>query len=453
MLSLINSVFITELEKDPKYALAVREAKDKCSRSPDTIPPAYDISRIAYTMSSFAQSTSSVDFDVFTAENTKIGMNDMRITNAEANRNNKDNRKQQNNRQRRRRQIPDVQCSQCKTYGHLGSDCTFYPRVWWCAQAFAKDKAGCKTVAEAYRERNSPANKAAERASIHQAFVDATGETGEPDTYSDETLDRYETFLENMAAQANVLRVTQTSSEQTGDTHEKEIPPEDTLFNITTGETPTKDLEAPLDIADIATTPQALQAVTFPPIPQFAMPTFITSDHELEALPDHECPTIQQSNKSYPTNDEPMVRVLLASPNLQSDTGANRHLTDDKTLLVNYKEITPFTIGTINKDSTSAVEVIGVGELPIPTTTGTMERPKVYYSPNASGSVFSPDRYVLETNRYYSWAQHGCPSTGIGAIIFYAENKDVLTTIPLYPRNGLWYMKVAPPQQRLPPPL
>ena len=78
------------------------------------------------------------------------------------------------------------------------------------------------------------------------------------------------------------------------------------------------------------------------------------------------------------------------------------------------------------------------------------QKPLVYetlYSPKASGSVFSPEKYANDNkDKIRMWTQVGDTRTRKGAIIFYGHDKDNIINIPLYPRNGLWYMKIQTPE-------
>ena len=441
----ITNVFISELARDPRYESAVKEAKERCQNS--VIPAEYELGRIAYTMASYAQSTSSVDFDIFSSATANTTDASAHIKRAEApNKNDRSARRPP----RRRRPVPDVQCSKCKTYGHLGSDCTFYPKVWWCVQEAAKEKNGIRTIAEAFRERNTPEQRNADRAAIRLAFKEATGEQGNPDTYDDDVMERFIQFEENFAEikTARCIIATDTHNDHSSAYTDHLSDIASTIDKITPNYNTTMESQiAPDDITNIVDS-RILQAVTIPPTP-----TFLTDDYELEDERDYnEQDTIQiQHSHSDVCRDvtdnvgqvNQIHHFQIAAP-LQCDPGANRHITDDKSLISDFREITPFRIGTINKNSESAVEVTGTGLIKIPMANGE-ESTRVYYSRDASGSVFSPDRFVRDTPKYRKFSQVGCPSTGDGAILFYEDEDNVAATIPLYTRNGLWYMAVTKP--------
>ena len=79
----------------------------------------------------------------------------------------------------------------------------------------------------------------------------------------------------------------------------------------------------------------------------------------------------------------------------QSNTGANRHLSNSKDMMTNFESCIPFPIGKIEENAT--ITVTGKGMTSIKTTDPS--KPLVYkisYSPKASGLVFSPQKYALK---------------------------------------------------------
>ena len=129
----------------------------------------------------------------------------------------------------------------------------------------------------------------------------------------------------------------------------------------------------------------------------------------------------------------------------QSDTGANRHLTNMKHVIKEYQPVPPFSIGTIEEHS--SITVTGKGYTSIQTTDP--DNPLIYetlHSPKASGSAFSPEKYAADNKSTIdSWCQYGHVTNKMGAMRFFKQDK-VITTIPLYRRNGLWCMKISKPE-------
>ena len=177
----------------------------------------------------------------------------------------------------------------------------------------------------------------------------------------------------------------------------------------------------------------APQQVYIPPIPDM----LLTNDQHIHST------DMNVDRRTDENNAEgAYVRVLIQPQTAQSDTGANRHLSNAKHTIANYEKCTPFPIGTIEENAT--VTVIGKGLTSIQTTKPDV--PLVYetlYSPKASGSVFSPQKYATDNkDKIRIWSQIADTTTNLGAIIFYNHNKQPFITVPLYPRNGLWYMKL-----------
>ena len=102
--------------------------------------------------------------------------------------------------------------------------------------------------------------------------------------------------------------------------------------------------------------------------------------------------------------------------------------------------------GTMEHEA--AIQVTGKGTTSIATTDSTA--PLVYetlYSADASGSVFSPQKYANDNkDKIGWWSQFAETKSQNGAIMFFDHNPNPLTTIPLYPRNGLFYMKMSQPE-------
>ena len=139
------------------------------------------------------------------------------------------------------------------------------------------------------------------------------------------------------------------------------------------------------------------------------------------------------------------IRIAIQMSESQSDTGANRHLTNMKHAIKECQPVSPFSIGTIEEHS--SVTVMGKGFTSIQTTDP--RNPLIYEtlcSPKASGSVFSPEKYAADNKSTIdSWYQYGHVTNKKGAIQFFKDDK-LVATIPLYRRNGLWCMKISSPE-------
>ena len=95
--------------------------------------------------------------------------------------------------------------------------------------------------------------------------------------------------------------------------------------------------------------------------------------------------------------DQPAISKMICTfPDcvVQGDSGANRALTNDYTLLVAFTAIAPFSIGTIGP---KPIMTTHQGIMKVPTVEGLHEGSTTYYSTAASGSVISPDPHVSES--------------------------------------------------------
>jgi hypothetical protein len=123
---------------------------------------------------------------------------------------------------------------------------------------------------------------------------------------------------------------------------------------------------------------------------------------------------------------------------LHIDGGANRSITADSGILLNFRNIKPYTISGVNKDDITVV-CTGIGYLPWRAPDGTMLLVKCYYSDHAANTIISPSDIVLNhLSEYSSWTQHSNLSTGTGYIDF-ITHQNQRVRFPLYAQNGLWY--------------
>ena len=125
----------------------------------------------------------------------------------------------------------------------------------------------------------------------------------------------------------------------------------------------------------------------------------------------------------------------------QSETGANRALTNDHTLLTVFPAITPFPIGTIGPKPIMATYR---GIMNLPMIEGLYEGFTTYYSTYASGSVISPDCHVSKSNgQLQRWIQWGDTDTGNGSMIFLDRQLQKIVTLKMYRTNDLCYARVG----------
>ena len=144
--------------------------------------------------------------------------------------------------------------------------------------------------------------------------------------------------------------------------------------------------------------------------------------------------------KWRPTNPNKASIMKLHQPTLmQSDSGANRIVTDNITSLHNIEFIEPYPMGGCNKDEI-AITCTAKGLLPIPTTDGDQLNLEAYYSKDVDGTIISPTTIVRQySHRFTSFTQHSDCDNNIGSITFHSKDSSNDKTVQLKCKNDLWY--------------
>ena len=102
-------------------------------------------------------------------------------------------------------------------------------------------------------------------------------------------------------------------------------------------------------------------------------------------------------------------RSIKLNLTLQGDSGANMGATNDKSLLWNYRTFSqPIKVETYDKSTTTdtPIEAPGMGIIKIIDDNGNVMDWSTLYTPNSSGTILSPQRYMRE-QKYTSWTQEG----------------------------------------------
>jgi hypothetical protein len=111
--------------------------------------------------------------------------------------------------------------------------------------------------------------------------------------------------------------------------------------------------------------------------------------------------------------------------------------------LISIKNIKPYTMSSVGKDSD--IKCTAVGYLPWQSPENKIILVKCYYSTQASDTIISPSDIVLSLNsRYHSWTQHSDCQTGERYIKFTNNEDDTSITFPLHQENGLWFYHNTP---------
>ena len=127
----------------------------------------------------------------------------------------------------------------------------------------------------------------------------------------------------------------------------------------------------------------------------------------------------------------------------QGDTGANVSATNDLSLLWDYKTLPdPIPITTYS-DSTlspeSHFQAIGIGTLKIISNENTVLPWLMLYTPNATGTILSPDHFIMNDTTLHSFAQTGDKS-GKGGLTFHDDQDNIITSLNMTrTTDGLWF--------------
>lgn len=189
------------------------------------------------------------------------------------------------------------------------------------------------------------------------------------------------------------------------------------------------------------------------PIPQTIIPD-PPPVHTRHMPPDNDLPSSTETHHSMESTQQKSynrlttIRLMTNAANtalqtnatyqLHIDGGANRSITNDSSILLNYRNIKPYTMSGVNKDE-AAIICTGIGYLPWRAPDGATLLVKCYYSSNAADTIISPSDIVLNhISNFSAWTQHSNLVTGTGYIDL-LQHDGHRTRYPLYHNNGLWY--------------
>jgi transposase InsO family protein len=118
---------------------------------------------------------------------------------------------------------------------------------------------------------------------------------------------------------------------------------------------------------------------------------------------------------------------------------ANRSVTNDITLLTNYKDIKKYPISGVAGDA-PAIYCTGKGVLPWRNDSGDIMLVQCYYCTDAADTIISPDDIVVShIDQYYAWGKFCNVDTSQGYIEFHQRDGTPPVQYHLYRKNGLWY--------------
>ena len=166
-----------------------------------------------------------------------------------------------------------------------------------------------------------------------------------------------------------------------------------------------------------------------------------------------------EKNQKYTTREihQNTIKIrLLQKQAIQGDTGANCTATNLKHIIWDYKRLTnPIPITTYDneaQDTEVHLTAEGIGTIKIVTNEQTVIKCFVLYTPASTGTIFSPDRYMMDNIKVHRF-EHSGDKTGHGYIRFTNDVDQTLATFNMKrSKEGLWYMTnevLIPPQHKV----
>ena len=102
----------------------------------------------------------------------------------------------------------------------------------------------------------------------------------------------------------------------------------------------------------------------------------------------------------------------------QVDSGANKSVTDDKNIIMNYQPIGPEPIFGVEKDQV-ACQIIGHGIAYLDTIDGDVLGIILYHAPGCAGTILSPNAIVNDSKNFTGWGQISHMDTQDATITFF----------------------------------
>ena len=130
-------------------------------------------------------------------------------------------------------------------------------------------------------------------------------------------------------------------------------------------------------------------------------------------------------------------KVELATA--QNDSGANRSVTNQKGLLVNFKPIKPYAINGV-QEGTPAIYCTGIGLLPWRADTGEVLLINCLYCKQASGTIISPSDVNMQyRDKYDGWTLETKYDSKYGQLTFNSRDGVNHLVFSAYSDNNLWH--------------
>ena len=139
------------------------------------------------------------------------------------------------------------------------------------------------------------------------------------------------------------------------------------------------------------------------------------------------------------TKNEGIISKLQKLNIVQSDSGANRIVTDDLTLLDNIQFIHDYPMGGCNKDNV-AITCTAKGIMKLADTDGSIIRVTAYYSKEVDGTIVSPTAIIRQhSDKFSSFIQYSNCDNNSGNIRLVARHGHDDFIMRLTCNNDLWY--------------
>jgi hypothetical protein len=180
----------------------------------------------------------------------------------------------------------------------------------------------------------------------------------------------------------------------------------------------------------------SVHKVTSPTVHNISLPPEINID--LTHIPyDHTITTQRQ-----PILRKTIRMHRLAKDAIQGDTGANCSATNNLALLWHYQPLKhPIPIITYqgkNKDTPHKFEAIGTGIIKMIVEDTTINW-LTLYTPDSTGTIISPDRYMMDNGHVEEFLQSGTRN-GRGYLQFInSKGRSIAKVKMKRQRDGLWY--------------
>ena len=141
-------------------------------------------------------------------------------------------------------------------------------------------------------------------------------------------------------------------------------------------------------------------------------PSFQDPIHEpIPPAPNIDNPTVNTTNVHQQTSP-----FHIRTTQIQSDMGANRCVSDNKSIMVNFQEIAPYAVGGVEKEEV-AIVCTGKAFIPWYSEEGILNMVECLYSSQCDGTLISPTNVVdSNSDKYHSFTIESNCDNGTGTL-------------------------------------